>query len=366
MFSSLKRPKLSACSNSLLLSLLLPLLLSCGGGGGGSGFTLPTPPVQVHTETFATGLNGATGLVFLPDGRLLFNEIGTGNVRVIQDGALSPEPYLHLDPSTVPASGLLGITADSNFASQPFVYVFQNAEGPVRSRVIRFKDFKGKGTEPQTLIDNIPVGGHDGGKMLSARDGTLYITTGDAGFPASSQSPATFAGKILHITRDGKPASGNPDPKSPVVASGFRNVFGIAQVPGGSGIYLSENGPDCDDEIDRLERGGNYGWRPDQPCGDSDPQFVQPLVRITPTVGITGVVFYNGDLFPEWRGQLLLGDYNTGAIRRYAIDDGDTPQLLEEGIAYPGGSGPIIDLAVGPDGAVYFTTLSSIERLIRD
>lgn len=350
-----------------LVAALLVSSVGCGGGGGGgSEFQLPTPPVKVRAEVMLAPVSGATGLVFLPDGRLLYNEIDTGNVRVVQDGALLPEPYLRLEPSTVPATGLLGIAADADFAQHPFIYVFQNQNLPAQSRVVRFRDFKGKGVEPLTIIDGIPIGGHDGGKILSHPDGTLYITGGDAGDPANSQNPATLAGKILHITREGKPASSNPDRKSPIVASGFRNAFGIALHPETRAVYLSENGPTCDDEVDRLESGGNYGWRLGQPCGDTDPHYVPPVLRISPTVGVTGMAFYRGAAFPEWQNQLLLGDFNTGAVRRYAIEDGDSPRVVEEAIAFPGGSGPIVDLAVGPDGNIYFTTLSAIVRLVRD
>ncbi len=336
---------------------------ACGGGGGGGSaeFTLPTPAVNVRVEAVVPHAQGATGLTFLPDGRLLFNEIQTGDVRVVQGGALLPEPYVSLGVSMTPSAGLLGITADARFDENPFVYVFHNAENPPRSRVHRFRDLNGKGTEDTVLIDNIPVGGHDGGKMLSLRDGSLYITGGDAGNPANSQDAETLAGKILRVTRDGQPASGS----SPIVASGFRNAFGIAMNPLTGSVFISENGPDCDDEIDLLVRGGNYGWRLGQACGDSDRHFQQPIVRINPTLGITGAAFAAGAMFPEWDHQLLLGDFNTGAVRRYAISEDGDAHVVEEGIVFPGGAGPIVDLAIGPEGAIYCSTLDSVFRIVR-
>ena len=168
----------------------------------------------------------------------------------------------------------------------------------------------------------------------------------------------------IRIGSDGAIPGDNPLENSPTFASGFRNVFGMAVHPDSGRLFVSDNGPDCNDEIDLVERGGNYGWRDGQPCGDSDSEFIAPIIVIDPTIGITGVTFYQGDLFPELKNYLLVGYVNGGSIRRFAVD-GENGSVSDAAILLDGGFGGILDVGNGPDGAIYFSTLDGIYKIVR-
>ena len=349
--------KIFKTSGLALQSFLLTVILLSGCGGGGGGSSGSADAVGVITEKVVDDQFFPVGLAFRPDGSLLFTELATGNVRVVRDGSLTGTVFAQLELPGVEAAGPLGIAIDPDYASNHFVYIYQTVSSPLRNRVLRLTDNNDVGGDPVVIVDNIPFGLHVGGKLAFDREKHLLISGGDAGDPATSQNPATLAGKFLRVNRDGSPVDGNP-----VLASGFRNVFGIAIHPDSGNIYVSENGPDCDDELNKIVAGGNYGWRPGQPCGDSDPSFIQPIERINPTIGITGAIFYSGDTIPEFDNNLFLGDFNTGSIRRFTLDD-STGQILSGSLLDTGNHGAILDLAESPDGLIYFTASDGIYRV---
>ena len=341
--------------------VLAATFCGCGGGGGGGSASGPVQAVAVYSSPAFL-----TGLAITPGGDILFNELETGAVRIIPSGDSMPlpAPVIALPvPPRGTAQGLLGIAVDPDYDSTGWVYVYETAPNPTRNRVVRFRLVEKKGVDSTVLIDNIPAGGHDGGKLGFDEERHLLVTTGDAGDPAISQDPAPLGGKVLRLNRDGTIPSDNPIPGSPVYALGFRNVFGIARHPASGTLYVSENGPSCDDEVDRLVPGGNYGWRPAQPCGEENPAFISPIHRITPSAGATGVVFHQGGEFSELNGQLLVAGYNAGEIRALEIDDSANGGVVSESVLYPGGAGSIIDLAESPSGEILFTTSGGIFRL---
>ncbi len=346
---------------------ILLIFTSCGGhgGGGNSEFILPTPAVNTSIEKVLGNLAFPTSIAFTPDGRMFFTELATGKVRVFGNGNLLEQPFIQLEaPPAGTTDGPVGLAIDPQYSSNRFVYVFHySSEGGGSNRVTRFKDQASTGTEPLVIANQLPAGGHAGGKLAFGKDHTLFISTGDDGDPASAQDLSSLNGKILRKNRDGSDPQSNPLGNG-LYALGFRNVFGLAVQPETGSLYASENGPDCDDEIDKILAAGNYGWREGQPCGDTDPSYLQPIIRIPTTIGLTGITFYQGNVFPEFKNHLFVADYNTGTIRRYVIADRSS-SVLEEAIFYAGGSGPILDLAVSPDGILYFCTTEGIYRINR-
>jgi glucose/arabinose dehydrogenase len=340
----------------------LLLLSACGGGGGGTdeSVQLPTPAVELVRQQVASA-DFPVGIAAAPDGRIFFTELKTGNIRVLQNGVLSSQPFATLQVPAEGAEGLLGIAVDPAFSSNGFVYAFQAYGEPPQNRVVRFRDQNGVGTDLRIILDHLPNGGHNGGKFAFGLDGSLFVSTGDTGNPQLSQADNSLAGKILHLNNDGSvfEASG------PIYARGFRNVFGLAVHPASGELYASDNGPDCDDELDRITPGGNFGWRPDEPCNDDSPGFIQPFRRFNPPLGLTGIAFYRGAMFPEFTNQLLVGDYNSGTLRRLVIDPQDGSTILEEGTLVTGETGPILDLCVAADGSIYYTGQNAIFRLSR-
>lgn len=347
------------------LFILAALAVSgCGGGGGGGGSEGPTPELPIKVEPFISSLQFPTSLAFTPPGDLLFTELERG-VRYYKNGSLQTSSVFFEPVPRTGGEGFLGITLDPDYTSSGFVYVFYTQRDPVQNRVVRFHmQSDGAVDQVSQIVGGLPVGGHNGGRLLIARDRALYVTVGDTGNPSLAQLDDSLAGKLLRFDREGNIPSSNPNPASPIFARGFRNSFGLAEHPETGALYLSDNGPDCNDEINRVERSGNYGWREGQPCDDQEA-FDRPIATITPSVGVTGIAFYEGSVFPELEDQLLVGDFNTGSIRRYRVDEQDRGRVIEEGILYPGGVGNILDVDVGPDGFIYFSTTDAIYRIVR-
>lgn len=342
--------------------------IACNGGGGGGGSSspvLPTPAVAIRVEPFLENLAAPVDFSFLPNGNLVFAELVSGLVRLEQGGSVLSEPILSVPVRGGGLEGILGLAVDPDYEQNGYLYIFQTTGEPVRNRLIRYQYLNGSVRDELVLLDNLLASGHAGGKLVFARDKTLFVSIGDGGDPSLAQDMSTLSGKVLRMRRDGAIPGNNPFDESYVYALGFRNVFGMSRHPQSGSLYVSDNGPTCDDELNLVTSGGNYGWRPGQPCGDDESGYVSALTRITPSVGVTGVTFYNGSVFPEFENQLFLADYNTGAIRRFAVDDDLQGQVLETAFLIEGGYGPILDLETGPDGFLYFSTPNAIYRVVR-
>jgi glucose/arabinose dehydrogenase len=341
-------------------------LTACSGGGGGGGDdSVDSSDLSVQVEPVLTGLQYPGSFEFAPDGRLFFSEIYAGRVRVASGGTVQTSPVVRLD-GPPGDEVILGIALDPDFNSNHQLYLFNTTTNPTRSRVVRYREGNGAASDPAVLIDGLPQGGHDGGILRFADDGTLFVSVGDAGEPDIAPDQGQLGGKILRLNTDGSVPGDNPIPGSPIFALGFRNVFGMALNPQSGKLFVSDNGPECNDEINLVVSGGNYGWRDGQPCEDDRAEHViAPIITINPPVGITGTMFYNGSMFPEFSGNLIVGDINNGQLRRYGVN-GDTGEAGAESILLDGGYGGIVGVGNGPDGAIYFSTADAIYKITRN
>jgi glucose/arabinose dehydrogenase len=356
-------------------------LTSCNGGGGFSGGnpppgsggpTVPTPAVAIRTETVVSNASFPVSLVFAPDGRLFYTELQTGNVRIVQNPTtanpqLLVTPFVTVPVATTGEQGLLGLALDPSFAQNRFVYIYHTHPNPLRNRVVRFTEANNVGSNETTIVDNLPVNSnHNGGRLAFGADGLLYVTVGDAGDAANAQSAASRAGKLLRFNRDGTIPAGNPTAGNALFALGLRNPFGVAFHPTAGTPYVSDNGPNCDDELNRIVAGGNYGWRPNYPCGDNDPQFRAPIQRFNPPIAPTGMTFYTGSVFPEWATHhLFLTNFVDGTLRRFVVDEAQAGMVLEQQTLINGAFGALLDVKQGPDGNLYVAAETSIIRIVR-
>jgi glucose/arabinose dehydrogenase len=331
---------------------------ACGGGGGSSGCC--------EVQLYVGDLFFPVKLAFSDDNRMFFTELSSGNIRIVENDALLETPFATLPVAGEGNEGLTGIVFDPEFSSNQYVYVFNTLPEPLRSRVVRFKAEGNIGIEPSIIIDNLPAGGHNGGPLVFGNDGKLYVSVGDAFDPKLAQDPTSLGGKILRLNSDGSIPSDNPDPNSPVFASGFRNVFGMDVLRSSGEIFVSENGPDCDDELNILIPGGNYGWREGQECGDTDSRFQAPIAVFNPSIGPTGLHFYNGQRVGSAVGSLLWGEFNTGVIRIFRILNQpglSNNALVDSGTLVDGSLGSVLGITEDKDGRIYFTTTDAIYRL---
>lgn len=335
----------------------------------------PTPIVRPlaaapRVELVADGLQLPANLTFAPDGRLFFTEVSLGRVRVVDHGQLQPEPFIQVDPATRPENGLLGLALDPTFVSSRFIYLFYSQERAgkhLNNRVVRFTEVDGKGTDMRVLLDGLPNanqesrGSHNGGRLGFGPDGKLYVTVGDAGDMTTAQERDLLSGKLLRINPDGSIPADNPFRDSPVYALGLRNPWGLAFHPLTGVPYVTDNGQEGRDEVDRIEPRGNYGWPKVQGIVKA-PRYVDPLwISGLERGGVTGITFYTGAVFPEYRNDLLFCILARSELVRLRLAGPAYDRMEQEEVLF---NSCHLDVTTGPEGAIYVSTVSSILRLL--
>ena len=244
------------------------------------------------------------GVDFLPDGDAVVTERMSGQVLLVTpDGASS---RLGAIGSVAPQgeAGLLGVAVSPDFDTDQTLFFYLTTASD--NRVISAPVDGNQLGEPTVVLDGIPAGFiHDGGRIEFGPDGYLYVTTGETGNPELAQDPDSLAGKILRITTDGEPAPDNPDADPPVWSLGHRNVQGLAWDDEGR-LWASEFGDSDWDELNLIEKGGNYGWPEVEGTGGGsdfiDPQLVWPVDQASPS----GLAYADGHLWMAGlRGQRL-------------------------------------------------------------
>ena len=206
----------------------------------------------------ATGLEVPWGLAFLPDGSALVSERDSDRIKhVTPDGDVSDVGKVDgVDGGG--EGGLLGIALSPTYESDHLLFAYYTRGDENVIARITYDD--AKLSRQRVVFDGIPSGGiHNGGRLSFGPDGYLYVGTGEAGRLSPAQDRGDLGGKILRITPDGDPAPGNPFGRSPVWSYGHRNVQGLAFDESGQ-LWAAEFGQNTWDELNRIEKGGNYGW----------------------------------------------------------------------------------------------------------
>jgi len=352
-----------------LLKTICPLVLlfgfaHCGGGsGGGEDDPDVDEAVNFRSEIIVSNAAMPISVRQSPDGRIFFSELSTGKIKIVSDGVLLAKPFATVNVAGSGNEGLAGLAFDPNFSQNGFLYVYATVANPRRNQVIRFRANGNEGVEPTIILDNLPFGGHNGGRLEFDRGGKLLISVGDSGKPALAQDPSSLGGKILRINTDGTIPSDNPEQSSPIFASGLRNPFGLAVDPRNGSVFASDNGPDCDDELNLVDAGSNLGWRPDYACGENEAAFSSAVSVFNPSIAPTGIAFYRGNAFPQLRNQLLFADFLAGGLRRMNIEQ-QSGIVISEELLVNGEFGGLIDVHAGTDGLIYLATTSAIIRLV--
>jgi glucose/arabinose dehydrogenase len=213
---------------------------------------------------------------------------------------------------------------------------------------------------------------HNGGVIRFGPDGKLYAVIGENGVPANSQDLSNKLGKVLRMNVNGTVPSDNPIPGSHIFAYGIRNSFGLAFDPQTGRLWETENGPRCNDEVNRIARGRNYGWGPSQTCtSPPDPSttnrdgpnpFPPELWYGTP-IAPTGAAFCTScALGSTSEGRLFFGAWNTGEIRRVTLGTLRW-SAVGETVVYTHSSG-VLGLERARNGTLYFSDSSAIYRLV--
>ena len=300
-------------------------------------------------EEVATGVEVPWGLAFLPDGDALVAERDSARILRIPAGGGAPEPVYEVPGvSAEGEGGLLGLAVSPDYDSDETVYAYYTASGD--NRIVRFQL---DGGDPEVIFDGIARNTyHNGGRIAFGPDGLLYVGTGDAGDTATSQDQQSVNGKILRLTPEGEPASGNPENGSPVYSSGHRNVQGLAW-DAEDRLFAAEFGQNELDEVNLIEPGRNYGWPEVEGEGDTDGgRFTNPLVTwSTDEASPSGIAIAGDTLFvAALRGERLW---------TVPLTDGETG---EPRARFEGEYGRLRTVEVAPDGSLWLTTSNTDGR----
>jgi len=376
-------------SNSLFSNILIAFILLAACTGAGTETPSPTTELSLTTapienvpqaiygvQLFASGVGFPTAIDFAPNGRLFVGE-KNGAVRYITpDGKISAPVLTIANIDASGERGLLGLTLDPSFADTGYFWVFYTRGDALINRVSRFTLNGDKAGDEQVSFEfKIAFETStilNGGGLHFGPDGMLYISAGSTNNVFAANEPDSPHGKIHRVdprTFPAQPAADNPTPNSTIYARGLRNVFDFTFNPYNGWLYATENGGDCDDEINLVVPNGDYGWHHESGCFDnnlpSDYPYNKPFLYFTPTIGPTGIMFYNGDEFPEWQGDMFFCSWHVGKMIRVAMaDDGynlEMTERIETGID----KACRIDLTQGPDGLIYYTDITTIYRLVR-
>ena len=313
--------------------------------------------LRLGVQTLVTNLEIPWSLAFAPDGRLFFTE-RPGRVRVYQNGQLRDAPVLTLDDVRhIGEGGLLGIALHPQFATNHYVYLLYTANGPggLVNRLARFREANNTLADRAVLLERLAAGGtHNGGRIKFGPDGMLYLTMGDAGDASLAQSLSSLNGKILRLDENGQAAPGNPF-GGEIWTWGHRNPQGLDWNPLNGDLWATEHGNSGNDEINRLQRGRNYGW-PVIEGAASRPDMDPPIQFFSPSIAPSGAAFYSATRVPNLRANFFFATLAGRHVRRVVLDANDLTHVASTERWLDGDFGRIRDVVLGPDGALYFCT----------
>lgn len=299
-------------------------------------------------EILATDLEKPRAIAIWDD-TIYFTE-KVGGIRVIQNNTLIDEPLTTLRTVDVYDGGLSGITLHPNFSQNHHLYVYYTYEEnkELWNKVLQITESGNKLTDAIVLVDKIPGSPFvNGGVIKFGPDGKLYIGTGSVSDSSHlAQDTNSLAGKILRINDDGTIPSDNPISGSPVFASGFRNPRGLAW-DSEQNLFVADEGPTKNDEINLVKPGHNYGW-PDQQC-NGNSQYVDSILCYDPGIEPGGMIYYRGDKLP-YSNQLIISSLQTSSLYATKLNDYTGLHTILSGL------GRIRDVAEGNDGTLYVIT----------
>ena len=373
--------------------VLALLLTACNGGPamangdppadepGERETAVPEDSHDFEVVDVVTGLEHPWSVAFLPGGDVLVTE-RPGRIRLVRDGELRDEPVAGAPEVRAQGQGgMLDIVLHPGFDGNQYVYISYSkpVQGGSTTAVARAR-WTGEaleGIEDVFVAEAVGNGRHYGSRIAFDPDGYMYITVGDRGEPQRAQNLGDHAGTTIRLHDDGSVPADNPfldrdDALDEIYTFGNRNAQGMAVHPETGEVWQNEHGPRGGDEVNVMRAGANYGWPeyryadhydgrpiPDYP---DDADVDAPLVDWTPAIAPSGMAFYTGDRFPNWRGSTFHGGLAGRQLRRVVFDG--TEAVHQETLLEELGE-RIRDVREGPDGYLYLLTDAGNARMIR-
>ena len=326
--------------------------------------------VRYRVEVVATGVRVPFGMAFLPDSRALVTDRpGTLWILDIRTGAMTRVAGVPLVSDSVDG-GLLDIEVHPDYARNGWLYFSYSEKTDTGKATVveraRLRD--ARLVDRQRLFTAYPAvaGDYHFGSRLALRDGYLFITLGEREISALAQEPWTDLGKIVRLYDDGRvpndnPFAGRPGARPETWSYGHRNPHGLAFHPETGELWESEHGPLGGDEINIIKRGLNYGWPTvtfgreydGGQVGDGltqAPGMEPPVFHYATSAALSGIAFYTGSAFPQWRDNLFVGAMTPRFLARLVVANGRVEReeklLLEK-------KWRVRVVQTGPDGFLY-------------
>jgi len=345
-------------------------------------------------EVVASGLASPWSVEFLPGGKFLITERLAGQFRIADaSGKLSP-PIKENVPAVFNQmqAGLLDVALDPAFATNQTIYWSYSeptSDGKSHTAVAKGKLVDGAQPKIEGVkviwrqTPSLPRGLHYGSRLVFAKDGTLFVTLGERSIPegrVQAQDLKSALGKIVRINTDGSiprdnPFVGRADALPEIWSYGHRNVQGAFLHPATGELWELEHGPQGGDEINIARKGKDYGWptitygveygAANTKIGEGAAKagMEQPIYYWDPVIAPGGLVYYNSDLFPKWKGSVFAAGLNPSFVARLTVD-GDKV-TGEERFKFSDRNERYRDINVGPDGAIYLLTDGPNARLLK-
>ncbi|MEK7153100.1 MAG: PQQ-dependent sugar dehydrogenase, partial [Patescibacteria group bacterium] len=321
------------------------------------------PPTDFQTSlVVGSGLNGPSGFEFAPDGRVFILE-REGKVKIYKNGQLLPTPFSD-NPSVASGDrGQIGIAFDPDWKTNHYVYFYYTSSADLLNYLVRYNSAGDVGTNKTILYHtNSPSDRlHVGGSIRFGADGKLYFAVGDNGYAQNAQNLANPHGKILRINKDGTIPADNPFQgqagKLPEIwAYGFRNPWRFQFDSATGEMYGGDVGDFDWEEVNRIVRGGNYGWPlVEGKCTTAICPYIDPIYTYNHnelSSAVTGGPVYRGSMFPAaYRGRYFFGDYARGFIRTLTLDTNGNAVSAQD---FDTRAGSVVDLKTAPDGSLWY------------
>ncbi|MEX0959379.1 MAG: PQQ-dependent sugar dehydrogenase [Burkholderiales bacterium] len=325
--------------------------------------------------TLVEGLQNPWSMAFLPDGRMLVTE-RPGRLRIVSgDFKLDPNPVEGLPRITATGQGgLFDVVLHPDYKDNRWVYLAYNGpgDGGWGTELMRARLDGHRLVDAEVLFRMEPktrAGQHFGGRIVFDGEGHVFLTLGDRGDMPRAQRMNDHAGSVIRLHEDGRLPDDNPfvgrsGARPEKFTLGNRNMQGAALHPRTGELWTHEHGPQGGDEINIMRAGRNYGW----PVitygvnygsgtkigeGTRKQGMEQPLHYWVPSIAPSGMAFYQGDKFPKWRGNLLVGALSHQLVMRVVLEG---EKVIKEEPLIRRAIGRIRDVRVGPDGYVYVAT----------
>lgn len=345
--------------------------------------------MDIRVRVVARGLDHPWSMTWLPDGSALVTEKNSGSLRRIVNGELLEQPVLGVPTGAIVSryKGLLDVAIHPDFASQPYIYLSYNKSLPGEKEAIAVARGRWDGANLQDTQDIFvgEEGTTNGVRLLFGADKMLYVgvyvTTDN---PEPNFHTDIQKGKILRLTPEGKVPNDNPfvgkEGFLPEIFSyGHRTPTGLTLNQQTGDIWATEMGPNGGDEVNRIERGGNYGW-PLVSLGQAysggwqAERFqmegtLNPVAFWSPGISVSSLAFYTGDAIPEWKGDLFIAAMQKGQIpgtgQLVRIKFNENGEEMRQESLLTDLRQRIRDVKQGPDGMLYLLTDEDDGLLLR-